>query len=243
MRAGKIGGFAGAPERSGRFLGSRRRQRRHGGLAAMDRRREIGAPGLSSAERRQQTRERHSGSAASTLVTTSRSGRLDLPPAERLGRCSCASPCSASTVTTISATTMWWTRTGSARIAATIGAGIGEPAGLQHDLGQARLAGRESSAAFVADAAQFRDELAARRAAGSSRRPAPRCRDARPSSASSTGVSAASLTMTTASAEGAGVQLVAQPGGLARAEEAAEDRSGACRPSADRSPRLRRRRR
>ena len=59
-------------------------------------------------------------------------GGLDLAPAERLLR-SCASPCSASTATTISPTTIWWTSTGSARIAATIGAGIGEAAGLEHD--------------------------------------------------------------------------------------------------------------
>ena len=77
------------------------------------------------------------------------------------------------------------------------GAGIGEPAGLEHDLGQSRIAGRDA-AAFVADAAQFRDELvtagAATAAAGQTL-----SRDARPSSASSTGVSAASLTMTAAS--------------------------------------------
>ena len=102
------------------------------------------------------------------------------------------------------------------------GAGIGEPAGLQHDLGQSRLAGR-NIAALVADAAQFRDELvaagAATAAAGQhdeSRRAAEqRIVDRRLGGL---------VDDDDRIGKGAGVELVAQPGGLARPEKPAEDR-------------------
>ena len=100
-------------------------------------------------------------------------------------------------------------------------AGIGKAAGLQHDLVEPRLAGQRcgcgcrTGAAAAATSSALASQQAQPPASTS-------IAEARESSASSTGVAAASLTMTCAPAKAVCVKLVPQPGGLAGAEEPAE---------------------
>jgi hypothetical protein len=160
------------------------------------------------------------GSAASTLVTTRRVAASICRRPSGSPRSS-AMPCRASTVTTISATTMWWTRMGSARIASTMAAGIGEAAGFQHDAVEA-IGRRTVAAALVAEQAQRGDEPVAPDAAAAA------------AGEHDEAVGAAEKRVVDRRFRGlvdhdhgvgvgAGMKLVAQPGRLAGAEEPAED--------------------
>ena len=117
---------------------------------------------------------------------------------------------------------MWWTSTGSARIASTIGPGSASPL-VSSTICSSALGARLGPAALVADAAQQRDQIGPRRAAGAA---AGQHRDAR--RARQQHIVDRRFGRLVDDDESVrvtpGMELVAQPGRLARAEKAAEHR-------------------
>ena len=156
---------------------------------------EIAAPGL-IARSVASSRASVPSSASSILVTISRSAISTCRRPSGSPR-SCVNACSASTATMISLTTMWCTRTGSARIASTIGPGSARPL-----VSSTMRCSRSSPEAVRLRSSQIALSNVSRsaRAVQQAQPPASTAmREERVSRTSSTGVSAASLTTTKAS--------------------------------------------
>ena len=116
---------------------------------------------------------------------------------------------------------MWLTSTGSARIASTIGPGSARPL-VSSTIRSKRLAARPGPAALVTDAAQQRDQFGPGRRSRRSRRRAPRCRAARVEQRVVDRRFGRLVDDDESVRVASGMELVAQPAGLARAEKAAE---------------------